>query len=102
MGNYEEEKQALEEAKEKIQEVKQTAESTKKIAADIATGNVVGAAKEVLKNKKLRRRAILNAISSILPFILGASILVVVVGSMAQIMMELLSKIGTTVTRFHN
>jgi len=87
-----------------VQEEKQTVEQANKLAANLASGNAVGAAKEalnLLKNKKNRKKLILNMLGPIIPIFLVAVIVVVVFSSIGQGMIELLSNIGTAITRIH-
>lgn len=73
------------------------------LAKNIETGNVLGAAKNVInmaKNKKTMKKRVIGAIMQILPFLLTTIIVLTIFFSVGEMIKELLTKIGTVTTGF--
>lgn len=97
-------------AKEKVEDAKQMVEGAKqatKLAANAASGNWLGAAKNalnLLKNKKLMKRMIIQAVLpvfiSILIVVIIASAVFTVFTTIKEKMIELASNTKTAVTGF--
>ena len=104
----EEEKSLLGKAKEGIDSVKQEVdnakkdvEDAKKIAANLAKGNKLNAAKEAIKmalrkfkDKKFIRKLVLKILMKLLPIILAGAILFGLIGAVKSKMANLLSEVG--------
>lgn len=104
----EEEKSLLGKAKEGIDSVKQEVdnakkdvEDVKKIAANLAKGNKLNAAKEAIKmalrkfkDKKFIRKLVLKILMKLLPIILAGAILFGLIGAVKSKMENLLSEVG--------
>ena len=101
MGNNEK-TNIVEKAKEEIEAAKQDIESVKKIAAKLATGGKLGAAKEAIKmalrNFKSRiKKFLIATLMKLLPFIIAAVIVAGIVSAIKDKMVMLmagLSKVG--------
>jgi len=91
---------------DKANETKKIAEDTSKLAANLASGNFIGAAKNafnLLKSKefkkKLKRKIIMIALQCIIPIIIAVCVFSVL-NAVKEKMVEFLSDIGNSISSF--
>lgn len=102
MANNDEEQNKIEQAKQTVEQVKEAS----KLAANAASGNVLGAAKSAIKllkdknfKKKLKRKLIMIALQAMVPIIIAAFLLGAI-NAIKDEMIDLLANAGTSVGGF--
>lgn len=102
MANNDEEQNKIEQAKQTVEQVKEAS----KLAANAASGNVLGAAKSAIKllkdknfKKKLKRKLIMIALQAMIPIIIAAFLLGAI-NAIKDEMIDLLANAGTSVGGF--
>lgn len=100
-------KNLIENAKQGVDNAKQDVDNVKNIAANLAKGNKLGAAKEALKmalrklkDKNFMIKAILKLLIKFLPIILAGAILFGIVGAVKDAMINLISSASSVVGGF--